>query len=134
MSAFMQPGKYSDPDLPWFAQILPQCRALLQIQDSRLQCLQVDVTIEDQIAAAAKIMQESGRLDLVVNCAGVLHTDYLQPEKSLRHIESNRLLQYFQINSISAVLWAKHLQPLFKHSEKSIFASISAKVGSIGGN
>jgi NAD(P)-dependent dehydrogenase (short-subunit alcohol dehydrogenase family) len=107
---------------------------LLQIQDPRLQCLQVDVTIEDQIAAAAKIMQESGRLHLVVNCVGILHTEKLQPEKSLRHIESDRLLAYFQTNSISAVLWAKHLQPLFKHPEKSIFASISAKVGSIGDN
>ena len=107
---------------------------LLQIQDARLECLQVDVTIEDQIAAAAKIMQESGRLDLVVNCVGILHTEELQPEKSLRHIESDRLLQYFQTNSISAVLWAKHLQPLFKHPEKSIFASVSAKVGSIGDN
>jgi NAD(P)-dependent dehydrogenase (short-subunit alcohol dehydrogenase family) len=107
---------------------------LLQIHDPRLQCLQVDVTIEDQIAAAAKMMQESGCLHLVVNCVGILHTEQLQPEKSLRHIDSDRLLAYFQTNSISAVLWAKHLQPLFKHPEKSIFASISAKVGSIGDN
>jgi NAD(P)-dependent dehydrogenase (short-subunit alcohol dehydrogenase family) len=107
---------------------------LLQIQDPRLQCLQVDVTIEDQIAAAAKMIAASGHLHLVVNCVGILHTEQLQPEKSLRHIESDRLLQYFQTNSISAVLWAKHLQPLFKHPEKSIFASLSAKVGSIGDN
>jgi NAD(P)-dependent dehydrogenase (short-subunit alcohol dehydrogenase family) len=107
---------------------------LLQITDPRLQCLQVDVKIEAQIAAAAKTMQESGNLHLVINCVGILHTEQLQPEKSLRHIESDRLLEYFQTNSISAVLWAKHLQPLFKHPEKSIFAHISAKVGSIGDN
>lgn len=29
---------------------------------------------------------------------------------------------------------AKHLLPLFKHKERSVFASISAKVGSIGDN
>jgi NAD(P)-dependent dehydrogenase (short-subunit alcohol dehydrogenase family) len=107
---------------------------LLQIHDPRLQCLAVDVTIEDQIAAAAQVMQETGRLHLVINCVGILHDEQLQPEKSLRHIATDKLLAYFQTNSISAVLWAKHLQPLLKHSEKSIFASISAKVGSIGDN
>jgi NAD(P)-dependent dehydrogenase (short-subunit alcohol dehydrogenase family) len=109
--------------------------ALLQITDSRLQCLPVDVTIEAQIAKAAQIIQStSGCLHLVVNCVGILQTDQIQPEKSLRHIDSDRLLQYFQTNSIGALLWAKHLQPLFKHPDPSIFASISAKVGSIGDN
>jgi NAD(P)-dependent dehydrogenase (short-subunit alcohol dehydrogenase family) len=107
---------------------------LLQIVDPRLQCIAVDVTSEAQIVAATQIIQTSGCLHLVVNCVGILHTDQIQPEKSLRHINSERLLQYFQTNSIGAVLWAKHLQPLFKHPEKSIFASISAKVGSIGDN
>lgn len=109
--------------------------ALLQIADPRLECLQVDVTIEAQIAAAAKIIQtNSGSLHLVINCVGILHTEHIQPEKSLRQIDSDRLLQYFQTNSIGALLWAKHLQPLFKHPDKSVFASISAKVGSIGDN
>jgi NAD(P)-dependent dehydrogenase (short-subunit alcohol dehydrogenase family) len=109
--------------------------ALLQISDPRLQCLQVDVTIEDQIAQATRQIQTiDGYLHLVVNCVGILHTDQIQPEKSLRNIDSDRLLQYFQTNSIGALLWAKHLQPLFKHPEQSIFASISAKVGSIGDN
>jgi NAD(P)-dependent dehydrogenase (short-subunit alcohol dehydrogenase family) len=108
---------------------------LQQITDSRLECLPVDVTIESQIAVATGVIQsQAGHLDLVINCVGLLHSDRVQPEKSLRHIESDRLLQYFQTNSISAVLWAKHLQPLFKHPEKSVFASISAKVGSIGDN
>jgi NAD(P)-dependent dehydrogenase (short-subunit alcohol dehydrogenase family) len=108
--------------------------ALLQIVDPRLECLAVDVTSEAQITAATQIIQASGRLHLVVNCVGILHTDLIQPEKSLRHINSDQLVQYFQTNSISAVLWAKHLQPFFKHPEKSVFASISAKVGSIGDN
>jgi NAD(P)-dependent dehydrogenase (short-subunit alcohol dehydrogenase family) len=108
---------------------------LQQITDPRLVCLPVDVTIESQIAAGTSVIQSQvGRLDLVINCVGLLHSDQVQPEKSLRHIDSDRLLQYFQTNSISAVLWAKHLQPLFKHPEPSIFASISAKVGSIGDN
>jgi NAD(P)-dependent dehydrogenase (short-subunit alcohol dehydrogenase family) len=98
-------------------------------------CLEVDVTDEGQISqSAARIGEEVGKLHLVVNCAGILHERTLQPEKSLKHINPEHLLRYFQVNSISSLLLAKHLLPLFRHGEKSLLAAISAKVGSIGDN
>ncbi|MEL6928989.1 MAG: SDR family NAD(P)-dependent oxidoreductase [Cyanobacteria bacterium J06600_6] len=101
----------------------------------RLQCLQVDVTQETQIATAVKQIQTSvPQLHLVIYCVGVLHEGELTPEKSLRQINSENLIYSFQVNSVGAVLFAKHLMPLFKKTEKSVFASISAKVGSIGDN
>lgn len=101
----------------------------------RLKCLQVDITDESQIVAGVKQIQESVKqLHLVIYCVGVLHEDNLAPEKSLRQIKPENLIYSFQVNSIGAVLLAKHLMPLFKKSECSIFASISAKVGSIGDN
>jgi NAD(P)-dependent dehydrogenase (short-subunit alcohol dehydrogenase family) len=106
---------------------------LLKINDPRLCCLQVDVAIEEQIAQAVLSLQNNN-LRYVINCVGWLHDGDLQPEKSLRQINTEQILRYFQVNSISALLWAKHLQPLFKQSEQAIFASISAKVGSIGDN
>ncbi|NJL84082.1 MAG: SDR family NAD(P)-dependent oxidoreductase [Chloroflexaceae bacterium] len=111
---------------------------LFALQDEhfdRLVCLPIDTTEETQIAQAVKQIQaEVDRLDLVINCVGVLHNDTLSPEKSLRQIESDRLLRYFQVNSISAILLAKHLLPLLSHRNRCIFATISAKVGSIGDN
>ncbi|BAY26093.1 short-chain dehydrogenase/reductase SDR [Calothrix sp. NIES-2100] len=101
----------------------------------RLMCLSVDITEEAQIAEAIKkISHQVNKLHLVVNCVGLLHEGNLQPEKSLRQINPENLLRYFQVNSIGAVLLAKHLLPLLKHKERSVFASISAKVGSIGDN
>jgi NAD(P)-dependent dehydrogenase (short-subunit alcohol dehydrogenase family) len=98
-------------------------------------CLEVDVTDEGQISqAAACIAEEVGKLHLVVNCAGLLHEGSIQPEKSLKQIDPEHLLRYFQVNSISSLLLAKHLLPLFRHGEKSVLAAISAKVGSIGDN
>jgi NAD(P)-dependent dehydrogenase (short-subunit alcohol dehydrogenase family) len=112
----------------------PNC-PLLDIDDARLQTWSVDVTKESEIAVVAQeIIAQGVRLDYVIYCVGVLHTADWQPEKSLRHINSQQMLDYFQVNSIGAVLWAKHLQPLFKHGDRSVFASISAKVGSIGDN
>lgn len=101
----------------------------------KLTCLEVDITDESQIIEAVKkIRAEVNKLHFVINCVGLLHDETLQPEKSLRQINADNLLRYFQVNSIASVLLAKHLLPLFRHQERSIFASISAKVGSIGDN
>jgi NAD(P)-dependent dehydrogenase (short-subunit alcohol dehydrogenase family) len=101
----------------------------------RLQLFQVDVTVEAQIQTAiGQIQATTPQLDFVINCVGLLHDGELQPEKSLRQIDTDQLLQYFQVNSISAILLAKHLLPLLNHDRPSLFATISAKVGSIGDN
>ncbi|MBD2490194.1 SDR family NAD(P)-dependent oxidoreductase [Aulosira sp. FACHB-615] len=101
----------------------------------KLTSLQMDITDESQIVTVVKnISAQINKLHLVINCVGLLHEGDLQPEKSLKHINPENLLRYFQINSIGAVLLAKHLLPLFRHPEPSVFASISAKVGSIGDN
>lgn len=109
---------------------------ILESEDSeRLTCLEMDVTEESQIIEAVqKVRAEVNKLHLVVNCVGLLHDETLQPEKSLKQINSENLIRYFQVNSIGSVLLAKHLLPLFRHPERSVFASISAKVGSIGDN
>jgi NAD(P)-dependent dehydrogenase (short-subunit alcohol dehydrogenase family) len=112
--------------------------ALLALQTAnpdRLVCLALDITDESQIVdLVQKIQTQTKRLHWVINCIGVLHEGTLQPEKSLSQLNPERLIQYFQVNSIGAALLAKHLVPLFRHNDRSRFATISAKVGSIGDN
>jgi NAD(P)-dependent dehydrogenase (short-subunit alcohol dehydrogenase family) len=109
--------------------------ALLQIQDPRLHCFPVDITQENEIARLAEQLSAlTPHLHLMINCAGILHEDPLKPEKSLRQINTEQLMRYFKVNSVGSVLLAKHLQPFFRHAERSVFAAISAKVGSIGDN
>ena len=105
----------------------------------RLVCLACDPTIEANVVAAIERSAErTDRLHAIVNCVGMLHEDSptlpVSPEKSLRHIDRDRLLRYFEVNSVPTVLLAKHVQNLLKHPETSTFATISAKVGSIGDN
>ena len=101
----------------------------------KLTCLALDVTDETQIInACQQIQAQTPQLHLVINCVGILHEENLQPEKSLRQINSDNLIRYFQVNAIASVLLAKHLSPLFKHQATAIFAVISAKVGSIEDN
>lgn len=111
---------------------------LLELADkysSRLSCFMLDITDELQIAELIqKIRHQIDKLHLAINCVGILHAADLQPEKSLRQINADNLLRYFQVNSIGAVLLAKHLLPLFRHQEHAVLATISAKLGSIGDN
>lgn len=107
----------------------------LAAQQQRLELVPMDITDEAQIAQGiAHIQQQTDRLHLVLYCVGLLHQGPIQPEKSLQQIHADHLLRYFQINSIGAVLLAKQVLPLLKHGDRSLFASISAKIGSIGDN
>lgn len=115
--------------------VSPELAELAEQHGDRLHLIPMDVTDEMQIAArVAEIQPLVDRLHSVIYCVGLLHDGDLQPEKSLQQIQADRLLRYFQVNSIGAVLLAKHLLPLLKHRDRSVFASISAKVGSIGDN
>lgn len=80
------------------------------------------------------ISKETDHLDLIVNCVGILDTENGRPEKSLRDISVRQLTEYFAVNSMITPLLAKVFRPLLRSKEISLFASISAKVGSIGDN
>lgn len=109
--------------------------ALAAENSSRVCCLPMDLTHEAQVAETiGQISTDTNHLHFVMNCVGLLHDDTLQPEKSLRQINPDHLMRYFQVNSIGAVVLAKHLTPLLKHGDRSMFATISAKIGSIGDN
>jgi NAD(P)-dependent dehydrogenase (short-subunit alcohol dehydrogenase family) len=109
--------------------------ALMSEHPDRLRCIAMDLMQEDSIANGLdEVKQISPQLHLVINCVGLLHSAQQQPEKALRQLNADNLIRYFQINSIGPALLAKHLMPLFKHPEPALFATLSAKVGSIGDN
>lgn len=109
--------------------------ALSQWQGERLVLLKLDVTEEAEIERViGQIKQAEGKLNLAIYCVGLLHDGAFQPEKSLRSLRKEQLLRYFEVNAIGAGLLAKHLMSVFRHKEPSIFAAVSAKVGSIGDN
>jgi NAD(P)-dependent dehydrogenase (short-subunit alcohol dehydrogenase family) len=98
--------------------------------------LPLDLENEETIAAAALAARELvGELHLVVVASGLLHDgDSLQPEKSWKDINSAALERTFRINTIGPALVAKHFMPLLARRTKSVFAALSARVGSIEDN
>ncbi len=92
----------------------------------------IDICDESMIAAAAQ--QAGSQLDLVIVATGFLHNQSYQPEKSLRQIEPGHLIQSFMINAIGPALVMKYFLPRLARRRRSIFAVLSARVGSIADN
>lgn len=115
-------------------------RNVPDIEAKNLHWLPMDVGCEESIKQAVdEIKQQSDHIDWVVNCVGLLHTENSQPEKALRQIETEFFLQNMQINALAGLLIAKHVKSLLAKAERSdkqpaIFATISARVGSISDN
>lgn len=106
---------------------------LAQDNKERLILFPLDITEESQIEKFSQELRKTP-VHWLINCVGILHGDSHFPEKSLRHLQVDQLHKYFAVNSIGPVLLAKHFLPHFRHNHPSIFATISAKVGSIGDN
>jgi len=105
--------------------------------EPRLRIVALDVADEAQVEAAARqVAEETDRLHLVVNAAGVLHDAAagFAPEKRLADVRADTLAASFAVNAFGPLLVAKHFERLLAHRERAVFASISARVGSIGDN
>lgn len=108
---------------------------LKQIQNPNLECYQIDPMNEDELKKLSLHISEKYRqIDLMINSIGILHTDDIKPEKSLRDLNIEQLTESFKVNSLITPLIAKHFTNLFSKETLSVFATLSAKVGSISDN
>lgn len=95
----------------------------------------VDLLDEATIAAAAAQAKATGlECRLVFDATGFLHGNGFSPEKSLSAIDPAHMAHAFAVNAAGPALVMKHFLPLLPKSGKSVFATLSAKVGSIGDN
>ena len=92
----------------------------------------LDFLQPETIAAAAD--RVGSGVDLVLVTTGLLHAENLRPEKSLRDLEPGNLELLFAINAIGPALVMKHFLPLMRRDRRSVFAALSARVGSITDN
>lgn len=95
----------------------------------------LDITDEKSVAvAASRLGDQRGTFDLIFNATGALTIDGVGPEKSIKAINPLQMAKQFAVNAIGPALLLKHFAPLLKREEKCVFASLSARVGSIGDN
>lgn len=92
----------------------------------------LDVTDERSVEAALGSLE--GPFHLVFVATGALVVDGHEPEKAVREITPEGLLGQFRVNALGPITVLKHALRLLPKDERSIFAALSARVGSIGDN
>lgn len=102
--------------------------------DARRIWLPADILDEASLAAAAEQVAALGLATRIVVATGRLHGPGLAPEKSMRAIAPAALAELFAVNAIGPTLVAKHLLPRMPRDRPSLFAALSARVGSIADN
>jgi NAD(P)-dependent dehydrogenase (short-subunit alcohol dehydrogenase family) len=91
----------------------------------------LDLLDEGSMAAAAA---SAGAPDLVIVATGLLHEGERGPEKALKELDPVWLARQFAVNAIGPALVAKHFLPVMPRGRRTVFAVLSARVGSIADN
>ena len=94
-----------------------------------------DITSDKEIKnLSEKILDNDLNIKLIVNAIGFLHDEKYFPEKKAEEINQDYMKKSFEVNSIFTALLIKYFAPIMPKVETSIFASLSARVGSISDN
>jgi NAD(P)-dependent dehydrogenase (short-subunit alcohol dehydrogenase family) len=109
-------------------------RSQLESNDNKIKSGYLNYEDEETIQKATELASVTGPLDAVIVTTGFLHNHEIKPEKSLTELSSEKLQQNLLINTIGPALVAKHFLPHLKKDKTSIFAVLSARVGSIEDN
>ena len=98
--------------------------------DTRVRPLTFDLTDPASIADTGKQIGADGPIDLCIVATGEL----VAPEKSWSAQSADAYARAFAINATGPALIGKAMLPLLARDRRSVFAALSARVGSISDN
>ena len=102
---------------------------------ARASTIPLDLMSEASIElAAADVANRGAPLRLVIDATGVLDGEGCFAEKTWRQLNLPAMARAFAVNALGPALLMKHFLPLFPGEGKCLFATLSARVGSIGDN
>lgn len=73
-------------------------------------------------------------VDWLINCVGMLHDEQHGPEKTIGSFSAEHFQNSMAINCLPSLLLGKYARNVLKNSETAVFATVSARVGSISDN
>lgn len=94
----------------------------------------LDLLSEASVAAAAAWTAARGEVRLVLDATGFLHDGRFRPERGWRDIDPVHMAHAFAVNAVGPALLLKHFCPILPRDGRAVFATLSARVGSIGDN
>lgn len=110
----------------------------LQSGQTDIRFLQMDVTDENSVKkAAAFVEKEFGRLDILINNAGIISDEerpskqrpssMVQPSK----ITAEQLRYTYEVNVFGLVRVTSHMLPVLRHSREGRIVNVSSPLGSL---
>lgn len=103
--------------------------------EDRLHLYQLDPVLNSQVfELSVELKNLNIEFDCIINSVGMLHSEKITPEKSIKQFDSDSYMSVMKTNSIVTPLLAKHFEKFIVKNKASVFVSISAKVGSISDN
>lgn len=100
----------------------------------KIKALTYDFTDEDNVKAGAEVLRETGKFDIVIVATGLLQGEGIAPEKNMRALNIDAFIKSLTVNTVGPAITAKYLLPLLHRDRKTVFAALSARVGSISDN
>jgi NAD(P)-dependent dehydrogenase (short-subunit alcohol dehydrogenase family) len=92
----------------------------------------LDVT--DEASVKAQIERLQGPFDTVIVATGALSADKRGPEKTLKTLDFDTMAAQFALNAMGPIFVLKHVVKIIPRNRRSVFAALSARVGSIRDN
>jgi NAD(P)-dependent dehydrogenase (short-subunit alcohol dehydrogenase family) len=92
-----------------------------------------DLLDSESIRLQATLSGSSGPFAIIIDATGALEIQGVGPEKSLNSLNAEQMTQAFLVNAIGPSLVLRYFSPLLA-SGASIYAKLSARVGSISDN
>ncbi|MBN67151.1 MAG: hypothetical protein CMM94_06255 [Rickettsiales bacterium] len=117
-----------------YDKIVALSRSHTRFASDRVVSGHIDLTDEPSIEDAAALTAEHGTPTLIIVATGLLHDEHHMPEKAMKELNANQLAHSYAINTIGPALVGKHFLPLLPRDTQSIFAALSARVGSVSDN
>ncbi|MEM7444884.1 MAG: SDR family NAD(P)-dependent oxidoreductase [Pseudomonadota bacterium] len=93
-----------------------------------------DLLDETSIQKASSLLSKDAPFHLIIDATGLLHDDEVMPEKTIDGVDPTAMARSFAVNATGPLLLLKHFRKLLPRDEPSVFATISARVGSISDN
>lgn len=109
---------------------------VIKNEDSyKIKNIEIDIEDEDSIKNCVQKLPSNIKFDLIFVATGILHNDSdIFPEKSIRDISIDKLQKVLLVNTIGPTLVGKYFIPFLRKDSRSVFAFLSARVGSISDN
>lgn len=110
-------------------------RVIKNEDTDKVKNIEIDIEDENSIKSCVEKLPSNIKFDLIFVATGILHNDNdIFPEKSIKDISIDKLQKVFSVNTIGPTLVGKYFIPFLRKDTRSVFAFLSARVGSISDN